>query len=676
MNRSIDEALARLNDAQRRAAAHDDRPLLIVAGAGTGKTTTLAHRVAWLIATGTPPGRILLLTFARRAAAEMLRRVESLVGESASQVWGGTFHAVAARLMRLHARSVGLDPSFTILDRGDGEDLMHVVRSECGLDQSATRFPRKETCMAIYSRAVNSGSQLEPLIGEAYPWCRPHIDDLKRLFTAYADRKAAANTVDYDDLLVFFRALASDAAVRGRFDRILVDEYQDTNALQAEILRGLSPSGRGLTVVGDDAQAIYSFRAATVRNILDFPRQYPGTAIVALEQNYRATPSIVAASNVVIAEAAERHDKTLFSCRRDGDPPSIVTCADEDEQSRWIVDRVLERREEGILLRRQAVLFRASANSAMLELELSRRRIPFHKFGGLKFIEAAHIKDATAFLRLLENPGDLVAGMRLLQLLPGIGPRKARALMDAASSSANWLDVWRATKPPSQDWPRLLDLLQGIARNPSLPPATQLELVRHFYTPILEDKYDDAAMRLRDLEQLEHIAARFADRSSFLANLALDPPASTSDLAGPPVIDEDWLVLSTIHSAKGLEWDCVYVISAADGNIPSDMATRRAEEIEEERRLFYVALTRAKNWLAVLFPLCFYRSPIGSGSRSDTYSFAQLTRFLTPAARAKFLHVAAAPPRSVTVDAPAPAYAPAVDPRSALRAMWALGRRA
>lgn len=640
----LDKVLEPLNPPQRVAVQHGQGPLLIVAGAGTGKTATLVHRVAALIVGGVDPRRILLLTFTRRAAAEMLHRVDVILqnlakqaaktnsaGWSIQRTWGGTFHAVATRLLRRYSKAVGLPPGFTIHDRGDSEDLMAVLRTELGLGKSRSRFPQKGTCMAIYSRLVNSRQRLDAVLKETFPWCGEWAEDLGRLFTAYVDRKEATGTVDYDDLLLDWAALMehpeAGPTVRRLFDCVLVDEYQDTNALQAEILRGLCPDGSGLTVVGDDAQSIYSFRASTVRNILDFPKVFPGTTVVTLEQNYRSVEPILAATNAVIGKARQRYPKNLWSSRKEGPRPVLVVCADEDDQTAYVVDRILEHREAGIPLHRQAVLFRASHHSITLEAELAQRNIPFYKYGGLKFVEAAHVKDLLAFLRLAENPHDLVAGLRVLTLLPGIGPAKARGLMDLLRAEPTVaFDAWTAWKAPaavSGLWPDFVALVADLhAARKDLPG--QVHRVRTFYTPLLEERYDHPQPRARDLEQLEALASRYRDRATLLAELALDPPSSTQDLAGDPLRDDDYLVLSTIHSAKGLEWDAVCVIHATDGNIPSDMATGDAGQIEEERRLFYVALTRAKTWLYVCQPLRYY---FGRGTM-DAHGYAQRTRFL------------------------------------------------
>jgi DNA helicase-2/ATP-dependent DNA helicase PcrA len=643
----IEAILADLNPQQRAAAISGALPLLIVAGAGTGKTATLVHRVAWLIAGGAVPSRILLLTFTRRAAAEMDRRVGSVLSRlrgdrgvgpaiGPGRIWGGTFHAIAMRLLRRFGKAIGLPAEFVIHDRSDSEDLIQVVRSELGLAKTDRRFPHKGTCMAIYSRCVNSREKLGQVLDTRFPWCHDDADDLKRLFDAYVDRKETAGILDYDDLLVYWHSLLTDPEagpqVRALFDHVLVDEYQDTNVLQAEILYALRPDGRGLTVVGDDAQAIYSFRAASIRNILDFPKHYPDSVHITLEQNYRSTQPILEASNRVIAQAKHRFTKNLWSHRGEGEPPRLVTCESEDDQAEFLVQKILEHRESGLALHRQAVLFRASHHSI-------RRNIPFHKYGGLKFIETAHVKDAMAFLRLAENPRDVVSGSRLLALLPGVGPQKARQLMTILIDALGDFSAWRDWKPPAataKTWPSLVALLMSLSLE-KLDLSAQVNRVRRFYEPMLRDLYDYPQARARDIEQIELIASRYRNRQDMLAEITLDPPASTQDLAGPPVRDDDYLVLSTIHSAKGLEWDAVYVIHAADGNIPSDMSTGTPEDIEEELRLFYVAMTRAKRALYVCYPLRYYHYR----NASDRHGYAQLTRFLTPSVLAHFQRIVA-----------------------------------
>ncbi len=616
-----------LDPQQTAAATHSEGPLLVVAGAGTGKTTTLAARVGWLIAErDVHPERMLLLTFSRRAAREMLERAHRLTGHrETGRVWGGTFHAVANRLLRLHGRALGLSPSFTVLDQSDAADVLNLLRDELGFSSKERRFPRKETLTAIHSRVVNSGTKLPNVINRYYPWCTEEEDGIRDIFKAYFKRKREQNVLDYDDLLLFWKALATSpetgSQLASAFDHVLVDEYQDTNAIQADILEALRPpnSPRNLTVVGDDAQAIYGFRAATVRNILEFPQRFPGTTVVRLEQNFRSIPPILDTSNSVIAHSPERHEKTLWTAREGIARPVLKACLDEAEQSDFVCRSVLERYERGIALRKQAVLFRAAHHSDLLEVELTKRNVPFVKYGGLKFLEAAHVKDALAMLRVLENPKDEVAWFRVLQLPEGMGPATARRLIADPKD----------TKVPKAAADGLAQLRETLAACVAdLPVAVQLEKIRAFLEPVIARKYEAPAARLADIDQLTLLARGYEKRDRFLAELTLDPPSSTSDLAGPPLLDEDWLTLSTIHSAKGLEWDAVHVIHASDGHIPSDMSTGDADEIEEERRLLYVALTRARDELVISYPQRYYRHPRG---RDDKHGYALVSRFLEPA---------------------------------------------
>ena len=629
-----------LNAAQLAAASSDPGPVLVVAGAGTGKTLTLACRVAFLVEQGVPPGRILLLTFTRRAAREMLERARRMTGQASTEkVWGGTFHAVANRLLRLYGRSAGVRPDFTVMDQADAADVMNLIRNDLGLGRTERRFPRKDTLAAIYSRTVNSRVRLEEVLERWFPWCRDELDGIRQVFERYTRRKHEQNVLDYDDLLLYWcvlaRAGASGKGMADLFEHILVDEYQDTNVVQAEILRHMGARATGLMVVGDDAQAIYSFRSATVHNILQFPQEFPGARVVKLEQNYRSTPPVLAAANAVIALSPERHEKTLWSDRPGRRRPELATCLDEAEQSDAVCRRVLEHREEGVALKRQAVLFRAAHHSDLLEVELARRNIPFVKYGGLKFLEAAHVKDVLAVLRILENPHDEVSWFRVLQLLEGVGPAVARGLMaelgvprrhgSEPSPLKRLLEAPPACPPaavPGMD--ALRNALQDCLGSES-GPAPEVERIGRFLEPHFLRRYRSPRERMRDLEQLELLANGYPNRARFITELTLDPPSSTGDLAGPPLLDEDYLVLSTIHSAKGLEWDVVHIIHAADGMIPSDMATGNPKEIEEERRLLHVAMTRAREMLHVYFPLRYYRRPRGL---EDGHSYAQLTRFL------------------------------------------------
>ena len=642
--------LKTLNVEQRRAVEHGvvatganiGGPLLVIAGAGSGKTNTLAHRVAHLIVKGADPGRILLLTFSRRAAAEMERRAERIIAAALApsrvgrQIgWSGTFHAVGARLLRTHARAIGLDPTFTIHDREDAADQMNLVRHEKGLSEKDKRFPLKATCLAIYSRAVNAAEPLETVLLKQFPWCAEWKDALRELFDGYVEAKQRQQVLDYDDLLLYWAELMSvpelASEVRQHFDHVLVDEYQDTNALQAAILLGLKPDGHGLTVVGDDAQAIYGFRAANVRNMLDFPAQFsPPATVVTLEENYRSTQPILAASNAVIGLARERFAKKLRSRRGGNAKPALVTVADDVGQVDFVVESVLRNREDGTPLKGQAVLFRIAHHSAMLEIELARRNVPFVKFGGLKFVEAAHVKDVLAVLRWAENPSDRVTGFRVAQMLDGIGPTTAGKILDriAGRSASDALSTFSPPAKAASAWRNLVALMIQLYDKTADWPG-QFDLVRHWYLPHLEQRYPDAAVRAADLDQLQRIAAGYSSRTRFLTDLTLDPPSATSDEAGPPLLDEDYLILSTIHSAKGQEWKAVFVLNVVDGCIPSDMSTGSAEDIEEERRLLYVAMTRAKDQLSLIVPHRFYVH--GQVRGGDKHLYASRTRFI-PAA--------------------------------------------
>ncbi len=651
------DGLAILNEVQRRAAVHGERegtpgPLLVIAGAGSGKTNTLAHRVAHLVREGTDIERLLLLTFSRRAAVELERRVGNVLhkllgaGSNARALalpWSGTFHSVGARLLREYAERVGLVPNFTIHDRGDSEDLMALVRQDCKIDKTKSRFPGSATCVAIYSRVVNAEVALAEVLRDNFPWCAAWEAELNGLFSAYVAGKQAQQILDYDDLLLYWAGMLADSAlaeeIGGRFDHVLVDEYQDTNRLQGSILRKLKPDGRGITVVGDDAQAIYSFRAATVRNILDFPGQYaPAATVITLERNYRSTQAILDASNAVIAHAKERFTKNLVTERAGGERPRLVTVKDEADQARCVAEQVLMHRENGIALKSQAVLFRTSSHSAQLELELGRRNIPFVKYGGLKFLEAAHIKDVLSLLRWIENPRGRLAGFRAVRIVPGVGPATATRLLDELENASHPAAVTRLFCVPAAaatEWPKLLAMVERL-RSPDSGWPNEMDDLLAWYEPQLERIYEDARARTDDLIQLRRIAATYPSRERFLTELTLDPPSSTSGKADEALLDEDYLILSTIHSAKGQEWKVVQILNCVDGCIPSDMATGTSEEIEEERRLLYVAMTRAKDHLALLLPQRFYvHQQIGMG---DRHVYASRSRFLTNAVCAAFDH--------------------------------------
>ncbi|MEO8536556.1 MAG: ATP-dependent helicase [Betaproteobacteria bacterium] len=681
--------LAALNAEQRTAVEHgivdgDHAPLLIIAGAGSGKTNTLACRAAHLIANGADPQRILLLTFSRRAAEALERRAGQFLqrvlgvplgGRPGSLAWSGTFHSVGARLLRQYASRIGLDDAFSILDRPDAEDLLDLVRHELAFSSTTRRFPAKGTCIAIYSRVVNGVASLDDVLEHAYPWCAQWSTELATLFERYVLAKQAQHVLDYDDLLLYWSQMLVEPSIArdvgDRFDHVLVDEYQDTNRLQSAILLAMKPDGHGLTVVGDDAQSIYAFRAATVRNILDFPRQFnPPARVVTLERNYRSTQPILDASNAVIGLAPERFTKNLWTHRASGAKPRLVTTRDEAGQASYVADSVLAQRENGMALKSQAVLFRSATHSAQLELELARRGIPFVKYGGLKFLEGAHVKDVLSVLKWADNPRNRMAGFRALRLVPGVGPATATRLLDtlaAAGSPCAELQAFEPAPAIASDFRALCALLAMLQARDHAWPA-DLDAVVHWYEPHFQRIFDDAFVRRGDLAQLQQIASTYASRERFLTELTLDPPSATSDEAGAPGRDEDYLILSTIHSAKGQEWKSVHVLNVVDGCIPSDMATGTSAEIEEERRLLYVAMTRAKDDLHVITPQRFFVRQ--QHVQGDRHVYAARTRFI-PDTLTSLFESCASPAAPLTVEEPARGERTSpVDIAARIRARW------
>ncbi|HYH43910.1 MAG TPA: ATP-dependent helicase, partial [Burkholderiales bacterium] len=627
-------------------------------------------RVAHLIDRGVVAERLLLLTFTRRAAQEMLSRAETLVGGTSKRVHGGTFHGTAHRLLRRYGESAGLQKDFTIMDQGDSADLMQLSRAQLGYAAKSKRFPKKETLQYVYSRHLNTGISIDEIVREQYPQFVDYLEDFAKIYADYTLRKQDRNLVDYDDLLLFWALMLETSPeladrIAGMYDHVLVDEYQDTNVLQARILRGMCRTHRNITVVGDDAQSIYSFRGANFRNILDFPKQFEGTTVVTLEQNYRSTQPILSVTNTLISRAPERFTKNLWTRRSGGEQPWLVVAKDEPQQTQFVVDRILELHEEGIPLRQIAVLFRAGYMSAELEIELTNRKIPFEKWGGLKFLEAAHVKDVLAFLRIIENPRDEVSWYRLLLLLPGIGDATARAAIESMASAAWESAAFGRYAPPPRArtaHAALVSLLDGLRNGLSADEAkvaAEISRVRLMYDDILRERYDRVEPRLADLDQLQAIAAGYPDRATFLSALALEPPEATQDMAGGSREEDDCLVLSTAHSAKGKEWDAVFLIWAVDGFFPSSRCLNSEEETEEERRLMYVALTRARNHLSVTYPLNAY-----SSRRGASYSLDQLSRFIDRGVRDNMQRVALS---ASTIAKEEPAKGPLIDLRALLR---------
>lgn len=617
-----------LNPAQFEAVAHRDGPLLVVAGAGSGKTRTLIYRVARLIESGVPPGAILLLTFTRRAAQEMLRRAEQLVGDRAGAVAGGTFHSFANNVLRRMGAPMGLKPNFTILDRSDMEDVVNLLRTRMGLASRERRFPKKSTIAEAISMARNKRRPLEEEIELDFPHLGEHQTELLELAKNYATYKRERGLLDYDDLLYHLAELLEEYEnVRRRisdtYRYIMVDEYQDTNLIQADLVRLLASSHSNVMAVGDDAQSIYSFRGANFRNIMDFPTIFPGARIVKLEENYRSLQGILDVANDLISRAGEKYTKALFTRRKGSFRPVLVRAQDEHMQSRFVAQRILELREEGVELAEIAVLFRSSFHSFDLELELQRRDIPFIKRGGFKFIETAHIKDVLAHLRVIANPSDAVSWLRVLMLMKGIGHRTAERTIEALIASddpAAAIAKLGGGGRGETGFKRLSALLAEL-RGGEKRPAEQIAMTLEYYLPVMREAYpDDFPKRERDLEHFQNITERYKSLDQMLSDMALEPPNDSLDgvLASGP--DDEYLTLSTIHSAKGLEWKVVFLIWAADGRFPGPQSVGD-DELEEERRLMYVASTRARDELYLSYPIYMF-------DRSFGFVMGRVSRFL------------------------------------------------
>lgn len=620
-----------LDDPQLAVATHGETPLVVVAGAGTGKTRALTARVACLLQRGTPAERILLLTFTRRAADEMLARATGLARLSGDRrPQGGTFHAMAYRYVAAFAEPLGLAKGFTIVDPAAACDLMDLMRPEHGLVGTAVRLPRSATLVEIYSRCVNTGKKVHDVVPVEYPWCEPHIDAIAGLFRAFTSRKRQSALLDFDDLLLYWRALLGEPQLgrrlAGSFDCVLVDEYQDVNRLQVDVVQGLAPDGRGLTVVGDEAQAIYGFRGANSRYLRELVLGCPDASIIQLPRNFRSRQPILDVANALRPD--DELPLRLYSERGGGSIPRLVRCHDAPSEANMIVGSILDALERGVMLREQAVLVRAGHHSDLIEVELSARKVPYRKYGGLRFLETAHVKDYVSAARLLDNPRDELAWYRVLRLHDGIGPSWARRLIETIhtldDALGQWPEVVAAAGAVTRA--RLSDTLGALATARSLDsPARRAESTLDAIRPLILGRYADAGVRLGDLERLANAASFVEDLSVWLAQLTLDPPSSSGDLAGPPHLDEDYVIVSTIHSAKGLEWSIVHVPHVIDGMIPIDMSLSSPEGLDEERRLFYVAVTRARDELHLYSPL---RMPHHRRGADDRHGLVPMSRFV------------------------------------------------
>jgi len=620
-----------LNPAQYEAVITTEGPVLVIAGAGTGKTQTLVYRVARLVESGVNPQSILLLTFTRKAAQEMLRRASALIDARCEKVSGGTFHSFANLILRKFAEKIGYPSNFTILDQSDAEDVINLIRTNLGFDKQRKRFPKKQTLYDIISLSINKQTTIEQILSTQYPQLIVFLEDIKLLKLEYEKFKKKNALLDYDDLLLKLKELLEKDEdfrkyILRNYKYIMVDEYQDTNKLQAEIVKLLGGTSRNIMVVGDDCQSIYSFRGANFKNIIDFPKDFPDAKIITIEENYRSTQSILNFTNQIIASMIEKYPKRLYTRNEFGELPSIIAAQNTTLESKFVVDKILELREEGISLLDMSVLFRSGYISYDLEIELNKAGIPYKKFGGIKFIETAHIKDLISFLRILNNPIDKISWFRILQLLSGIGPKKARTITDEIEETVNKNKFSFNSFLKDKSLPdsvHKLFIVLNEASGKSLSPSERLNIILPLYEPILRDKYDDFQKRLKDLEIFQAIADRYRSLNSFLDDLALEPPTqSVYDIESSGSEDE-FLTLSTIHSAKGLEWHSVFVIGVVEGYFPNTRASDSFEDLEEERRLLYVACTRAKRNLFISYPLVMF-------SRIDGVTYSKKSRFIAP----------------------------------------------
>jgi DNA helicase-2/ATP-dependent DNA helicase PcrA len=604
--------LEELNPAQAEAVRTIFGPLLVIAGAGSGKTKTLTCRMAYLVAQGVPPEKILLLTFTRRASKEMIERAGALLKMDCDKIMGGTFHSICQYMLRFYGHLLGYNSNFTILDRSDAEDLINLLRNSLGLADRKKRFPRKDTLANIYSKLINQQKTLEDILSSEYPQFLDYYHEIERLFVEYTNYKKEHHLMDYDDLLLnWLKILKNYPEVRyevgKRFEFIMVDEYQDTNILQGEIIKYMGENHQNVMVVGDDSQSIYGFRGANYKNIFEFPKLFPNTRIIKLEQNYRSTQAILNLANAIISKSKIKYTKNLFTLKKQGEKPVLFYAKDETESSKFIADKVLELREKGVKLSQIAVLFRSAFHSFDLEVELTKRGIPFIKFGGLKLLESAHIKDFLAFIKIISNPKDFLSWNRVLLLLEGIGPRTAEKIINTLKQESFnlFFSLERLfIQFPFPEFKAFINLLKDIKDSKELPSEILIK-IWNFYEPIFERiYYEDYFKRSKDIEGLIALSEKYRTLEEFLADLILEPLEVTGN--EKPLKDEDFLILSTIHSAKGLEWHTVFILSLIDGRFPSLYSLQNEEELEEERRLFYVAVTRAREQLYLIAPMTVY----------------------------------------------------------------------
>lgn len=618
-----------LNDQQLEAVFHENGPALVVAGAGTGKTRTLVHRVARLVESGVDPSEILLLTFTRRAASEMLNRASSILDERCKRVKGGTFHFYCSQLLHRYAEYLDYPNNFTIIDTADAFEVIQHVRTQLDLHKKNKRFPNKSTLYNIISTGVNKHLDLRVVVTENYPQFTDQMEKIEEVADKYREYKERNFVMDFDDLLVRSRELLlknDELRIKtaGSHRFVMVDEYQDTNKIQAELTQLLSGVHNNVMAVGDDAQSIYSFRGADHRNIMQFPELFEGTKLIKLEENYRSTPEILTAANNLLDQATFKFDKHLFSSKEEGDKPALVKASSEHDQSRFVTQAIVQLREQEIALNDMAVLFRNGRDSFDLEVELNRKNIPFVKYGGQKFTEAAHIKDVLAHVRVLLNPMDTIAWNRVLMLIDGIGPKTAEELFEWIRLSSNPYELdlsGSVSKSYMKQIKALSNLLVGI-KEEDLSVSEIIDRITEYYRVFCEKRYDDYPKRLKDLEAFVNISINFTSLDKMLEELALDPITASAVDTEQKQDEEPPLILSTIHSAKGLEWEHVFIIQCLDGIIPSAYSVEDEEQLDEELRLLYVATTRARQML-------YYSYPALAQSAYGDY-FTQICRFLDP----------------------------------------------